>query len=148
MRICIIGCCKQKRGKAGRAEEVYCSQHFKAAITWARRFCDRVFIASSKLGLIEASKIIAPYNHTFSTNARAKAPSKVEASEVAAWGKRVASSIRSVTSDGDVIVFILGRRYRDAIVSGIPDFKVEVIHGDCKLATRTERLKNEVRKSA
>lgn len=56
--------CSSKKwdGGAGRADEVYCGAYFKKQLALASKLGGKVYILSTKYGIIEPSDIIEPYN--------------------------------------------------------------------------------------
>jgi len=79
-RVAVIGCGASKRTEDSRAEELYTSTLFQLSWAYARTF-DRWWIASAKFGLLEPSKVIAPYE------------AKLGPKDGTIWGRCVANSI-------------------------------------------------------
>jgi hypothetical protein len=144
VKVAIIGCCKQKAAKPGPAREVYASQHFRVALEWAERFHDRVFIASTKLGLLVPGQEIEPYDHSFSTNSIAKAPTRIADGARRMWGRKVAADLRRRVRLTDELVIVLGKEYWEVITPHLAPIRWSVPFEHDRLASRSAAMRKEL----
>jgi hypothetical protein len=150
MRVALVGCGRQKQVIPAPAAELYTSRHFKTSLEWANRFCDRTLILSSKYGLIEPSRVIAPYNVTLSKAPAASAPDKHGVRPAhgveGAWHRIVARQLRQAVPPGTTLVFTAGRAYYGSLVPYLEGagFLYEYPFAHCKLAQRTVRMRAQL----
>jgi len=62
MRVGLVSCSGPKLATPARARELYTSPLFRSSLAHAERHCDRTFVVSARLGLVELDAAIAPYD--------------------------------------------------------------------------------------
>lgn len=100
----LVACASRKREQPRSAEGLYDSPLFKGARDYARNRCDAWYVLSAKHGLIEPTKLIAPYDETLLGMKSAKRRR---------WAKNVFDSLVEVTSVEDRFIFLAGKPYRE-----------------------------------
>jgi cytoplasmic iron level regulating protein YaaA (DUF328/UPF0246 family) len=102
----LVSCVSKKQNCEAAAEELYISNWFKKAKTFALLYADAWYILSAKYGLVRPTERIQPYEQTLNAM-----PRKVRLN----WTEQVLSSIVANTAKGDHIVFLAGTRYRELL---------------------------------
>jgi cytoplasmic iron level regulating protein YaaA (DUF328/UPF0246 family) len=60
--IYIVACSKEKKQHEAPAKDLYISRRFKLARESAEAYADQWFILSTKYGIVEPNRVIAPYD--------------------------------------------------------------------------------------
>ncbi len=97
----LVGCGKTKLAHPAPAAELYTGNLFTACRRWAMRRCSRWFILSAKHGLIEPTRIVAPYDTTLASIGSAGRD---------AWARSVGAQIDALGA-GDTFVLLAGELY-------------------------------------
>lgn len=98
----LVACCKKKLPVAAKAEEIYCSPLFRKAKEYCLIHYPRWFILSAKFGLLDPTKLIAPYDCTLLAQTR-QARDK--------WGQLVYSQLAALGLTEESFVAHAGRVY-------------------------------------
>ncbi len=98
----LVACCGPKLTTPARAEELYVSTLFKKAKAHVLTRCDRWFILSAKLGLVEPTEVIEPYNVTLGTMTR---------TERQQWGKGVVEKLVTLGLKDSTFLTLAGAKY-------------------------------------
>jgi len=109
-RIALVSCASQKGSRPAPAQDLYISDLFRKASTYASQTADEWYILSAKYGLVPPNRLISPYNVTLK---------QLPAAERRAWAARVAADLRRVIKAGDHVVFLAGEAYRAGLVDAI-----------------------------
>lgn len=64
----IVACGKEKQPFRCQAKDMYTGNYFRACLSYAFEFGDRVFIISAKYGLIKPDEFIDPYDIIITNN--------------------------------------------------------------------------------
>ena len=108
-RIAVIACTKAKLRHEARAIELYsASPLFRRSVEQAVADGLRIWVLSTKYGLIDGDVIIAPYERTF----EAMSPADRQA-----WDQLVDSQVTLCCQEATIreVVFFAGTAYRDAV---------------------------------
>lgn len=103
---------KQKADAPAPAGELYRSDWFRKARAYVRGLGVRWFILSAEHGLLDPSRVVAPYERSL----HAMSPQERQA-----WGERVAAQLQTVAPAPCPVVFLAGRLYRDALSPWVED---------------------------
>ena len=77
---------------------------------------DKIFILSSKYGLIKLNEEIEPYNKTLNN---------MSLKEIKEWSDKVISQLKNATDiKKDEIIFLAGERYRKYLTPHIVNYKI------------------------
>ncbi|MGY3159605.1 hypothetical protein ACVL91_000511 [Bradyrhizobium elkanii] len=106
-RVTFVSCVKTKSATPELAEYLYISPWFRMAREWARRNSERWFILSAEYGIIEPSKLIAPYERTLNG-------SSVE--DRYNWSQRVIEQIVEWDLRGQWAYVLAGESYRRFLI--------------------------------
>lgn len=113
LKVTVIGCGKTKLEGKHRAEDLYTGNLFRAALTYAKRTSDVVFIASAKYGILTLDQEIESYDLTITQLSKAQRDT---------WGHNAASSIlHKLMGYRYELVLLAGHEYSGLISSGIAD---------------------------
>jgi hypothetical protein len=99
--IILVACCGPKLRKPATAADLYVSSLFKKARTYAERR-GRWFILSALHGLLDPTKVIAPYDVTLK---------KMPAQKRREWGQKVRTQMESAGLIGLSLVALAGEDY-------------------------------------
>lgn len=105
-RIILVGCCAEKLDRIAPARQLYRSQLFRKASTWAEAQGAPWFVLSAAYGLIKPGDQLAPYDKTHASMTPA---------ERSAWAVHVHDQISAWCNFWDVeqleIVMLAGEKY-------------------------------------
>jgi len=105
-RIVLVGCCAEKLDRVAPARQLYRSQLFRKASTWAQAQGAPWFVLSAAYGLIKPDDQLAPYDKTHANMTPA---------ERSAWAGVVHDQISGLCNFWDVeqleIVMLAGEKY-------------------------------------
>lgn len=144
MRIGIVGCSKIKLKNAAAAKDLYTSRYFKTSFAWASKFTDKVFIVSSKYGLLHPDKVIQPYDYTFSKSVKT-ASGPIPKEVINAWGARAASQLRLILRPGDELIFLAGKEYFEPIIRSIGPVKWQAPFKHFGIGSRAHLMQQQLK---
>ncbi|MGH2711484.1 MAG: DUF6884 domain-containing protein [Actinomycetota bacterium] len=107
MRIGLVGCVKEKAGRAAPARDLYTSTLFVGRRRFVERTCDRWYVLSALHGLVEPDRRLEPYDKTLKGDS---------AAERRVWSAKVLDTIKlAVGSDLTDLTFEIhaGAEYRE-----------------------------------
>lgn len=115
MRIALITCTSRKKAYKCPARELYSeSPRFRLAYTFAKLVANKIFILSSKYGLVPEDAILEPYDETLHD----KSPR-----EKLVWAERVVKELRRVSDlERDEFIIIAGRDYYENLLPHLSHF--------------------------
>ncbi|MFO8037054.1 MAG: hypothetical protein R6U57_10550 [Anaerolineales bacterium] len=99
------------------ASELYNSDWFKKASTYAKHIGDRWYILSAKHGLLPRDQVIKPYDKTLKT---------MTASKRKKWSEMVLSELKEVVSPGDEVIIMAGLDYRQYLVGPLRRWRCKI----------------------
>lgn len=104
MKIALISCSKAKKDYTCPAKELYSkSELFRLSYSYAKATCDKIYILSSKYGLVEENEIINPYESVLS---------KYYTTANKAWADDVFNKLSSLEDvNNDTFVILAGKDY-------------------------------------
>ena len=109
-RIALVSCGSKKQDHPCPARDLYTGALFLKHKLWAETFTDDMYVLSAKYGLIEATKVIEPYDMTLKRMKRA---------DRERWGRYVANQITNTIPKGETLVFLAGKPYYENITKHI-----------------------------
>lgn len=117
MNIVLLSCASKKLCNKSRAEDLYISDLFKKCLKYARSLePDRIYILSTRYGLLDLDEEIYPYDETLN---------KMPISEVRKWASRVISQLEEkVDLQNDEFIFLAGEKYRKYLLPHIKNYKI------------------------
>lgn len=105
--IALVACVSKKNDHEMPAKDLYISDWFLKASTYAEHNSDSWSILSAKYGLINPIDVIEPYDETLNNMpVRARR----------AWARRVLDKLLPQINVGDRIVFLAGIKYREHLI--------------------------------
>ena len=108
--IALVACVSKKQNTPRQAKDLYISDWFGKASTFAKENADNWYILSAKYGLLDPDAIIEPYNETLN---------RMPIASRRYWAQHVLDSLRLIVSPGDRIIILAGNRYRENLVVSI-----------------------------
>lgn len=103
-RIALVGCAAKKFFGAQPAKDLYGSALFRAARAYAEKTCTRWYILSARYGMLEPTRVIAPYDMRLTRSGAAK------------WGRMVGEQLEQLVPELNTeLVVLAGELYADAI---------------------------------
>lgn len=116
-KIVLISCVSKKLGGRHRAEESYVSPLFKFNLAYARTLNpDKIFVLSAEHGLLELDDEIKSYDKTLN---------RMSVLDRKNWAEGVLEQLREkVDLEGDEVVFLAGKKYREFLTSAISNYDV------------------------
>lgn len=111
MRIGLISCVQKKGPVAAPAHDLYQSPLFKKSYAYAARHFDKVYILLAKYGLVEPTRVIAPYEQSLN---------KMTIAERLLWAIGVHRQLVPLLQPEDVVYFLAGLRYREPLAKMLP----------------------------
>ena len=109
-RIALVACVSKKAAGPMPAHDLYTSDWFGKASTYAMQVADEWYILSAKYGLVAPDTVIAPYDQTLT---------KMPAAERRAWAGRVLDELGKVAKPGGHVVILAGEAYRSNLIRPI-----------------------------
>lgn len=116
-RIALVACVGKKKSWALPGRDLYVSHWFQKASVYARQVADEWYILSAKYGLVAPETVIEPYDETLTW---------MPAASRRAWARRVLDQLEDVLEDGDEIVILAGKSYRENLVEPIREMGCSV----------------------
>jgi cytoplasmic iron level regulating protein YaaA (DUF328/UPF0246 family) len=116
-KVVLISCVSQKLGRPAKARDLYTSTLFRSCLAFAESMNpDQIFILSAKYGLVEAEKVIEPYEETLNTKGVV---------DIKIWADRVFDRLQvTMNISDDEFIFLAGERYRRYLVPRLRHTKV------------------------
>ena len=114
----LLSCGKGKLGQRAEAGKMYTGDLFTKSLRYAEKKLnpDKLFILSAKYGLLRLDEVIEPYDITLNDMGVAAKRH---------WADKVLRQLRTHTDiDNDHFVFLVGRNYRDFLISHIVHYSV------------------------
>lgn len=101
----LVACSGSKLDRPAAARDLYTSQLFRKASTYAERTCDRWFILSAEHGLVRPDSVLAPYD------------TRLTGRTAPVWGDRVRTQLAHELSDvpGVTLVALAGTNYQQVL---------------------------------
>ena len=109
-KIALVACVSKKSTRPSPAQDLYISDWFCKASTYARRVANEWYILSAKYGLVSPVSVFAPFDKTLIC---------MPAAARRAWARRVLEDLARVLRPGDHMVILAGKRYRENLVGPI-----------------------------
>ncbi len=106
----LVACVRQKRDMPSVARDLYVSNLFRKARKYAEASGCRWFVLSAEYGLVEPTRVIAPYDRTLNK--------KMSLRDRRAWAERVVNQLTTTVPEFSKAVFLAGKRYRE-ILAGL-----------------------------
>jgi hypothetical protein len=116
-QIILIACVAKKLDKPSPAKDLYCSQWFKTAWTYAKETKCEIYLLSAQHGLIDPNEILEPYECD---------PRKKKQAERIAWQKMVIRQLKQLAPSGTQFKIIGGKRYFNGIKESLENDSYEV----------------------
>ncbi|WP_022778686.1 DUF6884 domain-containing protein [Butyrivibrio sp. AE3009] len=138
-RIALISCSKLKKDYACKAKELYsASTLFSLSYEYAKRNSDRIYILSSKYGLVGENEVLAPYDETL----KDKSPAEIQR-----WSQMVFDQLNSVCDVQNTDFIILaGKNYYQYLLNYLPHVTLPL--GNRPLGDRISFLQEYLAKQA
>lgn len=114
--LALVGCGESKQEQPAEAKTLYTSSYFHKKRRWAEG-CDEWRILSAEYGLLHPTEIIDPYDTVLSERSKAS---------VREWAEMVASDLKPLLAEVDVVVILAGMDYFMPIASLLREADVEV----------------------
>lgn len=136
-QLALIACVSKKNSTPMPARDLYISDWFRKASTYAAHTADKWCILSAKYGLVAPDAVIEPYDETLN---------KMGAAARRAWARQVVEGLRRVLQPGDHVVILAGNRYRQDLIGPIQQMgcTVEVPMEGLKIGEQLRWLKQRV----
>lgn len=125
----ITGCSAKKLNKSAPAKYLYQGVLFKKIKKLVAYNQLDFMILSTKYGLIHANDIIEPYNKTLKNK-----------NDILELRKRVIPKLKVIEINYDLIIIIMGRRYRDVISPLFSDNKYKMIYDERGIGGLTSKI--------
>lgn len=103
----LVSCVSKKRARPACAKNLYDSELFKKARLYAEKSGHSWCILSAKYGLVEPSRVIAPYDVTLSS---------MPVDQRKRWARRVFAQLIRRFPNLNKVVFLAGAKYREYLV--------------------------------
>lgn len=113
----LIACASSKRDRPAPALELYDSTLFNLSVRYAeQRGVGSIYVLSAKYGLVEADRVIAPYDRSLND---------MRVGEVREWAAGVVEELkRRYDLRRDRFVVLAGKRYRRFILPHLDNYDV------------------------
>lgn len=117
MRIALLSCTKRKKSFPCRASEMYMeSDNFRYAYQYAKLTCDRIFILSSKFGLLSETDRIEPYDETLQDKTL---------EERKLWARNVLQKLsRESSFERDEFLVLTGKFYNEFLLPHFENYEL------------------------
>lgn len=104
----LVGCSAQKLDRPAPACELYRSRLFRLALAYAEPRCQRVYVLSAKLGLVELDAVLEPYEQRLAGQEKREN-----------WARPIASAL--IARHGHEIDYLIlaGRDYADPLTMAL-----------------------------
>lgn len=116
-RIVLISCVSKKLQTQAKVRDLYTSPLFKKNLAYARKLQpDKIFVLSSKYGLLSLDQKIKPYEQTLNN---------MSAVEIKKWAAKVAMQLKEVTSLKETeFTLLAGEKYRRYLLPYLKYYKI------------------------
>jgi cytoplasmic iron level regulating protein YaaA (DUF328/UPF0246 family) len=115
--IALVACVSKKNKTPMPARDLYISDWFKKASSYADSISDQWFILSAKYGLLDPDDVVEPYDETLN---------KMPVNQRRSWSKKVLEDLIPKLNVGDQVVVLAGMKYREFLVSPISSKGIQV----------------------
>lgn len=115
--IALVACVGRKLDHPAAAKDLYKSDWFKKASSYARSVTKAWYILSAEYGLVHPDQVIEPYNKTLN---------EMSSRERRAWAAGVIPEVGKVVNRGDRIVMLAGARYRELLIEPLHELGCSV----------------------
>lgn len=133
----LISCVSQKLKKKSQARDLYISDWFSKAKTYADILGDQWMILSAKHGLLEPETMIEPYERSLYECKR---------EERKIWAKKVAGEIESKIPFGSTIIILAGNIYREFLIPLLEEnYSIEIPMKGLKIGQQKSFLKEKIK---
>jgi hypothetical protein len=113
--VVLISCSNKKRLSGMKVQDLYISPLFIKSLNYAEKILKpaRIYILSTKHGLLELDKIIEPYDETLNSKNR---------HEKVIWSQKVIKQLsKKCHLDTDNFIFLAGRNYYENLIEKMPN---------------------------
>jgi len=116
-KIILISCASKKLAFKSKAEDLYISTLFRLSLAYAKKLKpDKIFILSTKYGLLNLNDEIATYNETLNDKST---------SDVKIWAKKVVIELEKLANlENDQFIFFAGKKYREYILPHVINYEI------------------------
>lgn len=130
--IILISCCGPKQKVKSRAEDLYISTRFKYSLKCAKKLMpNKIFILSSKYGLVNLDDELEPYNETLNNKS---------VSYIIHWSAHVVKELSKVSDlQNDRFIFFAGEKYRKYILPYLNSYRIPL--KGMRIGQQLKRLK-------
>jgi cytoplasmic iron level regulating protein YaaA (DUF328/UPF0246 family) len=115
--IALVACVSKKNKTPMPARDLYISDWFKKASSYADSISDQWFILSAKYGLLDPDDVVEPYDETLN---------KMPVNQRRAWSKKVIEDLIPKLNVGDQVVVLAGIKSREFLVSPLSSKGIQV----------------------
>ena len=115
-KVALVTCVSKKLKYTSPAQDLYISDWFRKASTYAQNVADEWYILSAKYGLINPNEMIEPYDETLN---------KATAVFRRVWASRVFDTLRPCLEAGDIVIMLAGVKYREHLISPLYEMGCE-----------------------
>ena len=115
--IALVSCVKSKHSGPLPAEELYCSDWFKKASTYAKKSANEWYILSAKYYLLPPHEIIETYDLTLKG---------MKVAEKRIWANTVFQQLAPKINPEDQVIVLAGKDYRKYLLQPIQDLGCNV----------------------
>jgi hypothetical protein len=105
--IYLVSCVSAKLHGTAPAKDLYVSDWFRKARKYVETQTNPWYILSAKYGLVSPEQQLSPYDETLN---------KMPVSMRRQWAQRVLGKLTDILADGDTVVFLAGKRYREFLI--------------------------------
>ena len=139
--IVLVSCVSEKRAIASPAQELYTSDWFLKAASYARQLSPEWYILSAKYGLVHPNQVLEPYNQTLKTIGKAARM---------AWAERVFAYFRPCLTLDSTVIFLAGQVYREFLVERFAGSgcKIEVPMEGLRIGEQLKWLNKKLERNA
>jgi hypothetical protein len=116
--VALVACVSKKNDRAMAAKDLYISDLFQKASTYAKQNSDVWYILSAKYGLLNIDAVISPYDVTLK-----QVPVRVRRQ----WAAKVLDDLEPLLKAGDEVIILAGTAYREFIVGPIEKMGCSVV---------------------
>lgn len=137
-KIALVACVSKKDSMPMPAQDLYISDWFRKASTYAMRAADEWYILSAKYGLVAPEAVIKPYDETLN---------RMPVAARRAWAKRVLEDLDQVLQPGDHVVILAGIKYRENLMDPIREMgcSIEIPMEGLGIGKQLRWLKQQLR---
>jgi hypothetical protein len=115
--IALVSCVSEKTSLPQPAKQLYVSDWFIKASSYAQLVADEWFILSAMHHLVKPDQLIAPYDKTLK---------RMSKQERMLWARRVFADLRQILSPGDRAIILASNAYREFLLEPLRRYGVVV----------------------